>query len=74
MLIQLVTRSTRPCGRITSPMMVELGYSSKMLAEWAFFQMLRDEGRRVADEVLGNHAGDLGVNSTLDLNEMLDFE
>jgi NTE family protein len=60
--------------RITSPMMTELGYSSKMLAEWAFFQMLRDEGRRVADEFLANHDGDLGTRSTLDLNEMLDFE
>ena len=31
--------------RITSPMMIELGHSSKLNAEWAFLTMLRDEGR-----------------------------
>jgi NTE family protein len=32
--------------RISSDVMVELGYSSKLNAEWAFLCMLRDEGRR----------------------------
>ena len=32
--------------------MLQLGYSSKPLAEWAFFQMLRDEGRRAAEMFL----------------------
>ena len=38
--------------RITSEAMLELGYSSKLLAEWAFFCKLRDEGRRAADAFL----------------------
>ena len=33
--------------RVASEMMVELGYSSKLNAEWAFLSMLRDEGRTV---------------------------
>jgi NTE family protein len=60
--------------RITSPMMVELGYSSKLLAEWNFFQMLRDEGRRVASQFLAEHGDDLGVRASMDLATMLDQE
>ena len=37
--------------RIASDAMLDLGYSSKLLAEWAFFCMLRDEGRRAAERV-----------------------
>ena len=37
--------------RIASDAMLDLGYSSKLLAEWEFFCMLRDEGRRAADGV-----------------------
>ena len=46
--------------RIASALMLELGHSSKLNAEWAFLTMLRDEGRRAADAFLGAHAGDLG--------------
>ena len=31
---------------VRNPIMTELGYSSKLNAEWAFLSMLRDEGRR----------------------------
>ena len=31
--------------RVSSATMTELGYSSKLNAEWDFFVMLRDEGR-----------------------------
>lgn len=58
--------------RITSPMMIELGHSSKLNAEWAFLTMLRDEGRRAAGEFLGAHAGDLGRVSSLDLDTLLE--
>ncbi len=58
--------------RIASDFMVTLGYSSKLLAEWAFFTMLRDEGRRAADAFLAAHGGDLGVRGTLDLDSFLD--
>ncbi len=58
--------------RISSPMMIELGHSSKLNAEWAFLTMLRDEGRRAAGEFLGAHAGDLGRVSSLDLDALLE--
>jgi NTE family protein len=34
--------------------------------------MLRDEGRKSADAFLAEHKGDLGVRSSLDLDEMLE--
>jgi NTE family protein len=58
--------------RIASAKMLELGYSSKLLAEWAFFCMLRDEGRRAAGEFIEAHGKDLGVRSTLDLDAYLE--
>ncbi|HQR10000.1 MAG TPA: patatin-like phospholipase family protein [Casimicrobiaceae bacterium] len=58
--------------RISSEVMVELGYSSKLLTEWPFFTMLRDEGRKAASLFLDAHFADLGVRSTLDLDEMLE--
>lgn len=58
--------------RITSPLMLELGHSSKLNAEWAFLTMLRDDGRRAADEFLSAHAGDLGRVSSLDLDALLE--
>src|SRR3974390_1559191 len=57
--------------RIASSMMTELGYSSKLNAEWAFFCMLRDEGRRCAQSFLNDHLEDLGRRSTLDLDGLL---
>src|SRR3954469_20765507 len=41
--------------RVTSEAMVELGYSSKLNAEWDFLCMLRDEGRRAAEAFLTEH-------------------
>jgi len=58
--------------RISSDVMLELGYSSKMLAEWAFFCMLRDKGRASAEAFLANHGADLGRRSTLDLAPYLE--
>jgi NTE family protein len=52
--------------------MTELGYSSKLNAEWDFFVMLRNEGHRAAQSFLDAHGSDLGVNSTLDLDGLLD--
>jgi NTE family protein len=56
--------------RIASDVMLELGYSSKLIAEWPFFCMLRDEGRKSASAFLDAHGKDLGVRSTLDLDEL----
>ena len=58
--------------RIASSMMTELGYSSKLNAEWEFFCMLRDEGRRCAQTFLSDHAQDLGRRSTFDLDSLLE--
>ncbi len=58
--------------RVSSDMMLELGYSSKLNAEWEFLCLLRDEGRRAGDAFLRAHHEDLGRCSTLDLDELLE--
>jgi NTE family protein len=58
--------------RIASDVMLDLGYSSKLLAEWDFFLMLRDTGRNAAEEFLQRHGADLGVRSTLDIDKYLE--
>jgi NTE family protein len=58
--------------RVASDLMLDLGYSSKLIAEWEFFCMLRDEGRRAASAFLEAHGADLGVRSTLDLDALLE--
>jgi NTE family protein len=58
--------------RIASAMMTELGYSSKLNAEWEFFCMLRDEGRSCAELFLRDHMEDLGRRSTFDLDALLE--
>jgi NTE family protein len=58
--------------RVASDLMTELGASSKLNAEWEFFAMLHNEGRRSAQAFLDAHAGDLGKRSTLDLDELLE--
>ena len=57
--------------RISSDVMAELGYSSKLNAEWEFLCMLRDEGRRAGDAFLRTHHQDLGLRSTFNLDELL---
>ena len=57
---------------IRSDMLVELGASSKLNAEWAFLTLLRDEGRRAADAFLAAHGEDLGRRSTLDIDRLLE--
>lgn len=58
--------------RIASDIMLELGYSSKLNAEWSFLAMLRDEGRRAADAFLQANTDSLGKRSSLDLDELLE--
>lgn len=57
--------------RITSDLMIELGASSKLNAEWAFLEMLRDEGRRTASAFGETHRADIGLRSTFDIEEFL---
>ncbi|SMG53931.1 NTE family protein [Paraburkholderia susongensis] len=58
--------------RIASDVMTDLGYSSKLNAEWEFLTMLRDEGRRAAEAFLNEHGDSIGVRSSLDLDALLD--
>jgi NTE family protein len=57
--------------RVTSDVLVELGYSSKLNAEWDFLRMLRDEGRSSAESFLRDHGRDLGHRSSFDLDGLL---
>jgi NTE family protein len=57
--------------RIASAMTTELGYSSKLNAEWPFLTMLRDEGRACANAFIEAHGADLGRRSTLDLDTFI---
>src|SRR5262245_7261973 len=57
---------------ISSEVMVELGYSSKLNAEWELLCMLRDEGRRAGDAFLRAHHEHIGRRSTFDLDELLE--
>lgn len=58
--------------RVATSAIADLGSSSKMNAEWDFLCMLRDEGRRSAEEFLQNHGADLGKRSSLDLDALLE--
>jgi NTE family protein len=57
--------------RITSDLMVDLGASSKLGAEWAFLEMLRDEGYRSAKAFGEAHRGDIGQRSTFDIEQFI---
>jgi NTE family protein len=57
---------------ISSDMLVDLGSSSKLNAEWTFLCLLRDEGRRAAEAFLAAHGKDLGQRSTLDIDRLLE--
>ncbi len=58
--------------RISSELMVKLGHSSKLNAEWDFLQMLFDAGRSSAGEFLTDHGDDLGARPTLHLDDLLE--
>ena len=58
--------------RIMTDMLLELGASSKVNAEWDFMVKLRDEGRRTAGKFLDEHSGDVGKRSTADFDALLD--
>jgi NTE family protein len=57
---------------IRSDLLATLGASSKLNAEWEFLTMLRDEGRRAAEEFVSQHRHDVGVRSTLDIDSFLE--
>jgi NTE family protein len=57
--------------RVASETLVGLGSSSKLNAEWEFLAMLRDDGRRAAEEFLAENKDNLGKRSSLDLDVLL---
>ena len=57
---------------VRNPVMVNLGYSSKLNAEWAFLEMLRDEGRSSAEEFLRTSSKNLGRKSSVNLDALLE--
>jgi NTE family protein len=56
---------------IASPVLAELGASSKFNAEWDFLCMLRDEGRRAAASFLTASGSNIGKRSSIDLDILL---
>jgi len=57
---------------VRNQIMTELGYSSKLNAEWPFLSMLRDEGRSAAETFLVENADSLGKRSSADLERLLE--
>lgn len=58
--------------RLSSDVMLELNYSSKLNAEWDFLLMLRNEGRRITELFLKKHGSDLGQHSSFDMDSLLE--
>jgi NTE family protein len=56
---------------IRSEMLIDLGASSKLNAEWDFLTMLREDGRRAASQFLDAHGDDIGHRSTADIDVLL---
>lgn len=57
---------------VRNEIMSELGYSSKLNAEWDFISMLHREGRRAAETFLADNADDIGKQSSVDLDVLLE--
>ena len=57
--------------RILTDKLAEFGASSKLNAETAFLNMLKEEGRKAADEFLRIHGADVGNRSTADIDVLL---
>ena len=57
--------------RITSDLMISLGSSSKLNAEWPFLQMLFEAGRQAVMDFGRAHLDDVGVRSTFDFESLL---
>jgi NTE family protein len=56
---------------VRNGVMDKLGYSSKLNAEWDFLSMLKEEGRKAAEEFLAAHGGELGKTSTVDIDRLI---
>ena len=58
--------------RISTDLMVDLGASSKLNAEWDFLTMLRQDGYRSARAFGQAHQQDIGLRSTFDFEELIE--
>ncbi len=58
--------------RISSELMVRLGHSSKLNAERAFLDTLFKAGRDSAERFLNDHAEDVGLRSSFDIDSLLE--
>jgi NTE family protein len=56
---------------VRNEIMGQLGYSSKLNAEWEFISMLHGEGRRAADAFLADNSDNIGKRSSVDLDVLL---
>ncbi|MFO0109628.1 MAG: patatin-like phospholipase family protein [Alphaproteobacteria bacterium] len=56
--------------RITSDVLVGLGQSSKLNAEWEFLEMLFEEGRNATIAFGKQHLKDIGVRATFDIDSL----
>jgi NTE family protein len=57
---------------VRNEMAAELGYSSKLNAEWDFLSLLHREGRRAAEAFLEQDGDNLGIRSSVDLDILLE--
>jgi len=57
--------------RILTDKLAEFGASSKLNAELPFLRMLKDEGRKTAEDFLKSHGADLGKRSTADIDVLV---
>ena len=57
---------------VPNHLMANLGYSSKLNAEWDFLYMLKLEGRKAAEAFLAKDGALLGSQSTIDLDQLLE--
>jgi NTE family protein len=57
--------------RILTDKLIEFGASSKLNAEGRFLNVLKEEGRKSADDFLRSHGEDIGKRSTADLDVLL---
>lgn len=58
--------------RIANDELATFGASTKLNAEWDFLCVLRDLGRRSAEEFLKSHGDDLGRRSSFDVDALLE--
>jgi NTE family protein len=56
---------------VRNDIMDELGYSSKLNAEWDFISMLHGEGRKAAEAFLAANSDSIGKQSSVDLDALL---